>query len=71
MLAGHEKGILSLSWCQKDADLLLSSGKDGRTIAWNPTSGDIVAEVSMALFLTLKKVQIIDLNEHKSGYTFQ
>lgn len=47
VMAGHEKGILSLSWCQKDADLLLSSGKDGRTIAWNPTSGEIVAEVSV------------------------
>ncbi|KAI5474282.1 hypothetical protein MNV49_003665 [Pseudohyphozyma bogoriensis] len=45
ILSGHEKGILSLSWCKSDSDLLLSSGKDGRTIAWNPTSGDIVAEV--------------------------
>ena len=45
IMTGHEKGILSLSWCAQDSDLLLSSGKDGRTIAWNPTSGDIVAEV--------------------------
>lgn len=45
ILAGHDKGILSLSWCTQDADLLLSSGKDGRTICWNPSSGDIVAEV--------------------------
>ncbi|KAL8280795.1 hypothetical protein RQP46_006799 [Phenoliferia psychrophenolica] len=46
ILTGHDKGILSLSWCSQDADLLLSSGKDGRTIGWNPTSGDIVAEVT-------------------------
>ena len=48
ILAGHDKGILSLSWCDQDADLLLSSGKDGRTICWNPSSGDIVAEVRFA-----------------------
>ncbi|KAM0749096.1 hypothetical protein T439DRAFT_349169 [Meredithblackwellia eburnea MCA 4105] len=46
ILTGHEKGVLSLSWCSRDSDLLLSSGKDGRTIAWNPSSGDIVAEVT-------------------------
>lgn len=46
ILTGHEKGILSLSWCSEDSDLLLSTGKDGRTLCWNPTSGDIVAEVA-------------------------
>ncbi|KAM0793724.1 hypothetical protein ACM66B_001148 [Microbotryomycetes sp. NB124-2] len=46
VMLGHEKGVLSLSWCTQDADLLLSSGKDGRTIAWNTSSGEIVAEVT-------------------------
>ena len=46
ILTGHDKGILSLSWCSRDSDLLLSSGKDGRTIGWNPSSGEIVAEVT-------------------------
>ncbi|SCV67953.1 BQ2448_74 [Microbotryum intermedium] len=46
ILTGHEKGVLSLDWCSQDADLLLSSGKDGRTIAWNPSTSEIVAEVT-------------------------
>ncbi|KAL4803539.1 hypothetical protein BDV18DRAFT_42483 [Aspergillus unguis] len=38
-LRGHEAGVLSLSWCGQDPDLLLSSGKDNRTICWNPQTG--------------------------------
>lgn len=44
-MSGHEKGILSLSWCKQDADLLLSCGKDSRTIVWNPQSGEAIGEV--------------------------
>ncbi|KAG0346435.1 protein transport protein S31 [Podila humilis] len=44
-LAGHTKGILSLSWCQQDSDLLLSAGKDCRSICWNPKSGEIIGEL--------------------------
>ncbi|KAL4920148.1 hypothetical protein BDW62DRAFT_177725 [Aspergillus aurantiobrunneus] len=38
-LRGHEAGVLSLSWCSQDPDLLLSSGKDNRTLCWNPQTG--------------------------------
>ncbi|KAI9805458.1 MAG: hypothetical protein M1825_000709 [Sarcosagium campestre] len=38
-LKAHEQGVLSLSWCQQDPDLLLSCGKDNRTICWNPHTG--------------------------------
>ncbi|KAF4333713.1 transport SEC31, partial [Fusarium beomiforme] len=44
-LQGHESGILSLSWCQQDADILLSSGKDNRTIVWNPSTGERYGEL--------------------------
>ncbi|KAM5351981.1 hypothetical protein ACJ41O_004704 [Fusarium nematophilum] len=44
-LQGHESGVLSLSWCQQDSDLLLSSGKDNRTIAWNPQTGERYGEL--------------------------
>ncbi|KAM0338269.1 hypothetical protein ACHAPU_011394 [Fusarium lateritium] len=44
-LQGHESGILSLSWCQQDADLLLSCGKDNRTIVWNPSTGERYGEL--------------------------
>ena len=30
--------MLSLSWCPQDTDLLLSCGKDNRTICWNPNA---------------------------------
>lgn len=39
-LKGHELGALGLSWCRQDPDLLLSCGKDNRTICWNPRTGE-------------------------------
>ncbi|BGP36159.1 protein transport protein S31 [Rhodotorula kratochvilovae] len=48
VLRGHDKGILSLSFCPSDPDLLLSSGKDGRTLAWSLAAGAPVAEVAPA-----------------------
>ncbi|GAA5916939.1 hypothetical protein JCM6882_003835 [Rhodosporidiobolus microsporus] len=46
VLKSHEKGVLAVEWCQSDADLLLSAGKDGRTIAWSVGTGEVVAEVT-------------------------
>ncbi|KAI9844366.1 MAG: protein transport protein S31 [Thelocarpon superellum] len=43
-LQAHDQGILSLSWCQQDSDLLLSCGKDNRTICWNPSTGQPYGE---------------------------
>lgn len=43
-LTGHDQGVLSLDWCQYDPDILLSSGKDNRTICWNPNSGEMLGE---------------------------
>lgn len=39
-LKGHELGVLGLSWCLQDPELLLSCGKDNRTICWNPKTGE-------------------------------
>ncbi|KAF9439350.1 protein transport protein S31 [Entomortierella beljakovae] len=44
-LSGHTKGILSLSWCQQDSDLLLSAGKDCRSLCWNPRTGEVIGEL--------------------------
>ncbi|OGM41432.1 protein transport protein sec31 [Aspergillus bombycis] len=44
VLKGHESGVLSLSWCSHDPDLLLSSGKDNRTLCWNPQTGHAYGE---------------------------
>ncbi|EFJ51095.1 hypothetical protein VOLCADRAFT_120559 [Volvox carteri f. nagariensis] len=45
---GHHKGVLALAWSPHDSSLLLSSGKDNRTICWDVQSGDIVCELSSA-----------------------
>lgn len=44
-LQGHEQGVLSLSWCSQDSELLLSSGKDNKTIVWNPKTGERYGEL--------------------------
>ncbi|KAI9874737.1 MAG: protein transport protein S31 [Pleopsidium flavum] len=43
-LRSHEQGVLSVSWCPQDSDLLLSCGKDNRTICWNTQSGQPYGE---------------------------
>ena len=45
ILTGHDKGVLSLSWCKQDADLLLSCGKDNRALCWSPQTSEIIGEV--------------------------
>lgn len=44
VLRGHDGGVLSLSWCAQDGDLLLSCGKDNRNICWNPQTGESLGE---------------------------
>ena len=39
-LKGHELGVLGLSWCVQDPELLLSCGKDNRTVCWNAKTGE-------------------------------
>ncbi|KAH0565949.1 hypothetical protein GP486_000641, partial [Trichoglossum hirsutum] len=46
-LNAHNQGVLSLSWCRQDSDLLLSCGKDNRTICWNPQTGKDYGEFSL------------------------
>lgn len=43
-LQGHEQGVLSLSWCEQDSTLMLSCGKDNRTLVWNPQTGERYGE---------------------------
>ncbi|KAJ3056979.1 protein transport protein S31 [Rhizophlyctis rosea] len=45
-LSGHQKGVLSVAWCSKDSDLLLSCAKDNSTLAWNPTTGEVIGELA-------------------------
>ncbi|EPB88539.1 hypothetical protein HMPREF1544_04652 [Mucor circinelloides 1006PhL] len=45
-LAGHSKGVLGVSWCRQDSDLLMSCGKDCKTLIWNPNSGELLGELA-------------------------
>ncbi|XP_068545762.1 protein transport protein Sec31B isoform X2 [Anas acuta] len=44
-LEGHARGVLSVSWCQADPELLLSSAKDNQILCWNPSTGEMVYEL--------------------------
>jgi protein transport protein SEC31 len=44
VLQGHDQGILSLAWSGEDSKLLLSCGKDNRTICWNSRTGEALGE---------------------------
>lgn len=35
------RGVLAVSWCQADPELLLSSAKDNRILCWNPSMGEV------------------------------
>ncbi|KAK0482970.1 WD40-repeat-containing domain protein [Armillaria luteobubalina] len=48
VLTGHKKGVLSVSWCKQDADMLLSCGKDNRVLCWNTQISEIVGELPSA-----------------------
>lgn len=43
-LTGHDKGILSLSWCPHDTDYVLSCGKDNKIFLWDLQCGSILYE---------------------------
>jgi protein transport protein SEC31 len=34
-LQGHTQGVMSVSWCPSDPSLLLSCGKDNKTLLWD------------------------------------
>lgn len=46
----HNRGVLGMSWCPTDSDLMVSCGKDNRIYCWNPNSeaaeGEILSEVA-------------------------
>ncbi|XP_039294286.1 protein transport protein Sec31A isoform X2 [Nilaparvata lugens] len=48
----HTKGVLSLAWCPKDPDLLMSSGKDSTIYCWNPNTNDPGGEVVCEMMTT-------------------
>ncbi|XP_032168927.1 protein transport protein Sec31B isoform X9 [Mustela erminea] len=56
VLESHSRGILSMSWSQADAELLLSSAKDNQILCWNLGSSEVPEQVVQAsLIPPLKK----------------
>ncbi|XP_050001632.1 protein transport protein Sec31B isoform X3 [Alexandromys fortis] len=45
VLESHSRGILSMSWSQADAELLLSSAKDNQIFCWNLASSEVVCKL--------------------------
>ncbi|XP_050309032.1 protein transport protein Sec31A isoform X2 [Anthonomus grandis grandis] len=49
-LENHQRGVLAISWCDHDSDLLISCGKDDRILCWNPNSnqpnGEVLSEIA-------------------------
>lgn len=41
----HKAGILAISWCPHESSLLLSCGKDNRTLCWDTDSGKVLCEL--------------------------
>jgi protein transport protein SEC31 len=54
ILRQHDQGILSLSWSRDDPRLLLSCGKDNRTICWDAQTGEPFGELDLPDFLEPK-----------------
>uniref|UniRef100_A0A182Y5Z2 Protein transport protein Sec31A n=1 Tax=Anopheles stephensi TaxID=30069 RepID=A0A182Y5Z2_ANOST len=48
----HHRGVLGLTWCSKDHDLVASCGKDNRIICWNQNTEDPNGEVLSELATT-------------------
>ena len=42
---GHSKGVLAMAWSQADPGLLLTCGKDNRTLCWDTVAGEVLAEL--------------------------
>ncbi|XP_059607355.1 protein transport protein Sec31A isoform X2 [Phlebotomus argentipes] len=49
----HQRGVLGLTWCPRDSDLMVSCGKDNKILCWNPNAtqaeGEILSELASTL----------------------
>ncbi|XP_054614070.1 protein transport protein Sec31A isoform X2 [Dunckerocampus dactyliophorus] len=45
ILENHTRGVLAIAWSRADPELLLSCGKDGRILCWNPNTAEVVYEL--------------------------
>lgn len=48
-LMQHTRGILALDWCASDSSMLLSAGKDNRTICWDPKTDNAADQIVLEL----------------------
>ncbi|KAI9244807.1 WD40-repeat-containing domain protein [Sporodiniella umbellata] len=45
-LKGHSGAVVDIAWCRQDPNFLLSAGKDGSVLCWNPNSGKCYGEIT-------------------------
>uniref|UniRef100_A0A8C6T6Z4 Protein transport protein Sec31A n=1 Tax=Neogobius melanostomus TaxID=47308 RepID=A0A8C6T6Z4_9GOBI len=45
ILENHTRGVLAIAWSSADPELLLSCGKDGRILCWNPNTAEVLFEL--------------------------
>ncbi|XP_058457782.1 protein transport protein Sec31A isoform X2 [Malaya genurostris] len=48
----HQRGVLGLTWCSQDFDLVASCGKDNKIYCWNQNSEDANGEILAELATT-------------------
>jgi len=41
----HSKGVLAMAWNLQDPSLLLTCGKDNRTLCWDTEAGEVISEL--------------------------
>ena len=77
--SGHTEGILSVSWCPTDPSLLLSCGKDNKTMMWDllhfaPVfdlpSGNVASERAMWLFVMTESLHTLPLTLQRQWTLF-
>jgi len=51
----HQRGVLGLTWCPKDIDLMVSCGKDNKILCWNPNSELPVIRNKYNFYLIISK----------------
>lgn len=69
-LSGHTEGVLSVSWCPWDTSLVMSCGKDNRTIMWDLFSLQPVYELPHKEAAASNSTNMYGHNDNSSGAVF-
>lgn len=54
----HQRGVLSLSWCHQDTDMLLSCGRDNKIICWNTNNNVAGKDIRWQEYIINRKLYL-------------